>query len=317
MTKAVLWRRAVLGTALVGAGSVALCAVRPRAAPPRPLPVTWIPDPPQQGAAVVIIAGPDTARHPGRDTVVAVTGTLAGERLRFERGRDGRFRALGAIPVSAAGSIALPLAVVRRLRDTTYQFLRAPVGEGSFGSERLRLPPRFVTPPASLRAQLEEERRTILAALARTARTPRLWSGRFDPPVTGRVTEAFGTRRVINGAAQARHLGVDLAGRPGTPVRAANRGVVLVAGRFYYQGNAVYLDHGAGLVTSYMHLSRILVSADDSVRAGQVIGLVGATGRVTGPHLHWSAYFGRVLFDPMTLQGPAVQLVVDQEGNGP
>jgi murein DD-endopeptidase MepM/ murein hydrolase activator NlpD len=131
------------------------------------------------------------------------------------------------------------------------------------------------------------------------------------------VTEAFGTRRVINGEAQARHLGVDLAGRPGTPVRAANRGVVLVARHFYYQGNAVYLDHGAGLATSYMHLSRILVAVGDSVRAGQVIGLVGATGRVTGPHLHWTAYFGRVLFDPMTLRDPAVQSLVEQGESAP
>jgi len=276
--------------------------------------VTWLPDPPRQGAAVVIVAGPDTVRNPGRDTVVAVTGTLAGETLRLERGHDGRFRALAAIPVSAGGSIALPLAVVRRERDTTYQFVRAPVGEGSFLSERLRLPPRFVTPPASLAPQLAEERRAIRAALARSARTPRLWDSGFEVPVPGRVTEAFGTRRVINGEAQARHLGVDLAGRPGTPVRAANRGVALVAGRFYYQGNAVYLDHGAGLVTSYMHLSRILVAAGDSVRAGQVIGLVGATGRVTGPHLHWTAYFGKILFDPMTLRDAAVQALVVGEG---
>jgi hypothetical protein len=310
-------RRATLAAALIGAGALAVCAVYRGAARPGPLPVTWLPDPPRQGAAVLIIAGPDTARRSGRDTIVAVRGTLAGEALRFERGRDGRFRALGAIPVSAGGSIALPLAVVRRERDTAYQFVRAPVGDGNFGSERLRLPPRFVTPPASLRPQLEEERRIIRAALARTAGTPRLWNGRFDAPLLGRVTEAFGTHRVINGTTQAWHLGVDLAGRPGTPVRAANRGVVLVAGRFYYQGNAVYLDHGAGLVTSYMHLSRILVSADDSVREGQVIGLVGATGRVTGPHLHWSACFGNVLFDPMTLRGPAVQAVVDEEETVP
>lgn len=299
MRKAVFWQRAVLGAALGAAW--------PGARPQRPLPVSWLPDPPRQGAAVVIVAGPDTVRRPGADTVVAVTGTLAGERLRFERGRDGRFRALAAIPVNAGSSIALPLAVVRRAHDTTYQFVRAPVNDGGFASERLRLPPRFVTPPASLVPQLEEERRSIRAALARTAGTPRLWRDPFEVPVPGRVTEGFGTRRELNGVAQSRHLGVDLAGRAGTPVRAANGGVVVVAGRFYYQGNAVYLDHGAGLVTSYMHLSRILVSTGDSVRAGQVIGLVGATGRVTGPHLHWSAYFGKILFDPLTLREPAVE----------
>lgn len=311
------WRRSVLSVALIGAGALALCAGDRPVIPPRPLPVTWLPDPPRQGAAVVIVVGPDTAPRPGRDTVVTITGTLAGERLRFERGRDGRFRALAAIPVNAGASIALPLAMVRRARDTSYQFVRVPVGGGGFGSERLRLPSRFVTPPASLTAQLEEERRSIRSALARTAGTPRLWRGLFGAPVPGRVTEGFGTRRELNGVAQSRHLGVDLAGRRGTPVRSANRGVVVVAGRFYYQGNAVYVDHGGGLVTSYMHMSRLLVSVGDSVRAGQVIGLVGATGRVTGPHLHWSAYFGKILFDPRTLRATPVTTLAEPEEGTP
>jgi murein DD-endopeptidase MepM/ murein hydrolase activator NlpD len=105
---------------------------------------------------------------------------------------------------------------------------------------------------------------------------------------------------------------VDLAGTTGTPVRAANRGVVVVAGSFYYQGNAVYLDHGNGLVTSYLHLSRLLVSPGDTVDPGRVIGLVGATGRVTGPHLHWTAHFGRILFDPLSLMSPEVESLARQ-----
>lgn len=305
----------MLGTALLGAAALAVCAVYRRGPPPGPpLPVAWAPDPPRQGSAVIIVVGPDTAMSPDGHSMVAVNGTLGGEPLRFEPAGDGRFRALAAIPVNAGASIAIPLRVARGGGDTLYQFVRAPVKEGDFASERLRLPPRFVTPPDSLRAQLEEERRTIRGALARTGGTPRLWDRSFEVPVPGRVTEAFGTRREINRAARTRHLGVDLAGRLRTPVRAANRGAVVVAGRFYYQGNAVYLDHGAGLVTSYLHLSRILVAVGDSVKAGQVIGLVGATGRVTGPHLHWTGYFGKILFDPLTLLAPEVRALIADMG---
>ncbi len=306
-----------MGTVLIGTAMVAVCAVVRRGSPPAPpLPVAWVPDPPRQGAAVIVLAGPDTGTGRGGDTVLAVRGTLAGEPLRFERGRDGRFRALAAIPVNASTTIPIPLSVVRGRGDTVHQFVRVPVEGGDFATERLRLPPRFVTPPDSLRPQLEEERRTVRGALGRTSGTPRLWNGPFEVPVPGRVTEGFGTRREINRAARARHLGVDLSGRARTPVRATNRGVVVVAGPFYYQGNAVYVDHGAGLVTSYMHLSRILVSTGDSVDAGQVIGWVGATGRVTGPHLHWSAYFGRILFDPLTLLAPEIQQLAEDGARG-
>ncbi len=315
MTGSLSWRRTLLGAALLGAATLAVCGVYRRRSPPGPpLSVAWVPDPPRQGSAVFIVAGPDTGSGPEGDSVVAVTGTLGGEPLRFERAGDGRFRALAAIPVNAGATIPIPLRVVRGRGDTLHQLVRARVQGGGFASERLRLPPRFVTPPDSLRSQLEEERRTIRGALARTSDTRRLWDRAFEVPVPGRVTEAFGTRREINRSAQARHLGVDLAGRPRTPVHAANRGVVVVAGPFYYQGNAVYLDHGAGLVTSYMHLSRILVAVGDSVEAGQVIGLVGATGRVTGPHLHWTGYFGRILFDPLTLLAPEIGALATQRG---
>ena len=308
MTQALSLRRGLLGAVLVGTAAVAVCAVYPRRAQRAPpLPVGWAPDSLRQGAAAIIVAGPDTGAAVGGDTVVAVAGTLAGEPLRFERGRDGRFRALGAIPVNAAATIPIPLRVVRSSGDTANQFIRAPVKGAVFATERLRLPARFVTPPDSVRGRLEEERRTIREAMARTARTPRLWHRAFGEPLPLVVTGGFGTRREINRTARSRHLGVDLDGRTGTPVKAANRGVVVVAGSFYYQGNAVYLDHGNGLVTSYMHLSRILVSVRDTVGEGQVIGLVGATGRVTGPHLHWTAYFGRILFDPLSLLSPEVE----------
>ena len=233
--------------------------------------------------------------------MIAVRGTLAGQPLRFERDRDGRFRALGALPANASARTLLPLAVVHASGDTLHQVAHVAVADGRFVTERLRLPPRFVTPPDTLLPQLREQRRTIREALAGTSGTPRLWDTTFVRPVPGRATDRFGTRRVLNGETRSRHLGVDLSARRGTPIHATNRGIVVAAGRFYYQGNAVYVNHGGGLVTVYMHMSHRLVAVGDTVRAGQVIGLVGATGRVTGPHLHWTAYFGRVTFNPLSL----------------
>ncbi len=299
-------RRMGLALALLAGSLLAFCGLRPRAHGEQPAAsVSWAPPQPVQGSAVVVIVAPETTR--GRGAAVAVQGTLAGVPLRFARDRDGRFRALGAFPVNARPHVLVPLAVISAAGDTVHQVARISVGDGAFRTERLRLPRRFVTPPVALRPRLQEERRTIREALGRTGETPRLWDTTFVRPLAGRVNDGFGTRRVLNTETRSRHLGVDLSAVRGAPVHATNRGVVIVAGRFYYQGNAVYIDHGAGLITAYMHMSRRLVAAGDTVRAGQVIGFVGATGRVTGPHLHWSAYFGRVLFDPLSLLTPAVE----------
>lgn len=288
---------------LLAIGALGFCAVNSRGGvlERAPLPVSWLPAVVRQGQAVVVVVGPEGAPQSPRDSVVAVRGTLAGEPLRFERGPDGRFWALGAVPVSAGRTVLLPLAVVRAAGDTTHQSARLPVLPGDFEIVSLHLPDTMIRPPQSARARIEAERRALRQALARTAATPRLWHGPFRLPLEGRITDAFGTRRRLAPEVESRHLGLDLAGSPGTPVRATNRGVVVAASNFYFQGNAVYLDHGAGLVTSYLHLSRTLVSPGDTVEAGQVVGLVGATGRVTGPHLHWTATFGKVLFDPATL----------------
>jgi murein DD-endopeptidase MepM/ murein hydrolase activator NlpD len=115
------------------------------------------------------------------------------------------------------------------------------------------------------------------------------------------VSSGFGGARVFNGVMRSRHLGVDFSARVGEPVHAANRGVVSFVGSLYFSGNSVFLDHGGGLVTAYLHLSRALVSRGDTVSTGQLIGRVGATGRVTGPNLHWLASYGNVLVDPFDL----------------
>ena len=128
-----------------------------------------------------------------------------------------------------------------------------------------------------------------------------MWKSSFLRPRTSVVTSAFGSGRLFNGALTARHLGVDFRGALGEPVRASNRGVVALVGDFFLAGNVVYIDHGGGVVTAYFHLSKTLVSEGDTVARGQEIGLVGNTGRVTGPHLHWAARYGEITVNPLDL----------------
>jgi murein DD-endopeptidase MepM/ murein hydrolase activator NlpD len=128
------------------------------------------------------------------------------------------------------------------------------------------------------------------------------------------VTSGFGRGRVFNGTVTSRHMGTDFAGAVGAPVRAANRGVVRIVDRFYLGGNVVYIDHGAGLVTAYLHLSQADVAVGDTVQRGQIIGRVGATGRVTGPHLHLIARYGQITVDPLTLLRVTQSAAASQAG---
>jgi murein DD-endopeptidase MepM/ murein hydrolase activator NlpD len=128
-----------------------------------------------------------------------------------------------------------------------------------------------------------------------------MWTVPFIKPRSSRITARFGSGRTFNRTLASTHLGVDFAGTVGAPVRAANRGVVALVARFFLAGNVVYIDHGDGVVTGYFHMSKVLVAQGDTVARGQEIGLVGATGRVTGPHLHWSARYGALTVNPLDL----------------
>lgn len=129
----------------------------------------------------------------------------------------------------------------------------------------------------------------------------RLWSGPFMSPVDKPVSDVFGTERVFNQEVQSRHQGLDFAAPAGTPVRAINRGVVLLARPMYFEGNCVILDHGQGLLSLYLHLSEFKVKEGDEVRSGDVIAVSGGTGRATGPHLHLAIRWQGVYLNPAIL----------------
>ena len=257
--------------------------------------VAWRPQVPLQGSLVVL----GVRVHDG-DSVVAVRGALAGEPLHFER-VGGWFHAVGGVPLDARSSVRARIVIERAAGASDTVTAALPVGIRKAPREQLAADPDLVQPPESVAPRIRAERVLVRRIKRRAHDTPRLWREPFARPRPGPLSSDFGGARVFNGVVRSRHLGVDFSARVGEPVRAANRGVVTFVGALYFSGNTVFLDHGGGLLTAYLHLSRALVSRGDTVSSGQLIGRVGATGRVTGPNLHWLASYGNVLVDPMDL----------------
>src|SRR5258708_7845 len=175
------------------------------------------------------------------------------------------------------------------------------VKEGKFATESLKVAPNFVEPNPEQLARAEAERQRLRAIFA-TITPERLWDGHFRYPLAGVTTGGnFGKRRILNGKAGSPHGGVDFPAPAGTPVYAAQRGRVVLAEPLYFSGNTVVLDHGLGVYTLYAHFESIAVQAGDLVDTGALLGKVGATGRVTGPHLHWGVTVNRARANPLQL----------------
>ena len=209
-------------------------------------------------------------------------------------GRPGGWTAVVGIPLEAEpGEQVLE---VRREGEAVARvpFAVAPV---RYAEQRLKVAPGKVDLSPEDLARHERER-------LRSAEVIATWSAaapatlRMRPPVPGRRSGSFGLRRVFNDQPRKPHGGMDIAAPTGTPVVAAAAGRVIDTGDYFFNGNTVWLDHGRGLLTMYCHLSSIAVKAGDTVKAGARIGAVGATGRVTGPHLHWSVMLNRSMVDP-------------------
>jgi murein DD-endopeptidase MepM/ murein hydrolase activator NlpD len=168
-----------------------------------------------------------------------------------------------------------------------------------YPTRRLQVDPEFVNPPASLLARIESEAAFIREVSARSA-PDRLWSAPFLRPVPDRANSRFGTRSVYNGEQRRPHGGADFLSAAGTAVHAPNAGRVAAARDMFFTGKTVIIDHGMGVVSLLAHLSSMNVGEGDRVSEGQVVGLVGATGRVTGPHLHWGLTVSGARVDPLS-----------------
>ena len=155
----------------------------------------------------------------------------------------------------------------------------------------------LLSPPSSMQDRIREEYQQGVIA-KNTYTQVGLTQATMSLPLIGITSSEFGVRRFINGQPRNRHIGLDIAADEGTPVKAPMKGKVILSGNFFYKGNVVYIDHGDGLVSSYSHLSNKAVNLNQKVSKGEVVGFVGSTGRVTGPHLHWEVFFLGIPINP-------------------
>lgn len=280
MTRPTRSRRQVLGT-LAAMGLGALTAAR---ADTTGLPTTdWPQASAVPGGVARLALGPATDRPRAwvGEAPLLVVGDPAG------------WTALVGIPLSAApGNAQIEVDTGGGRRVLPYR-----IGPKAYAEQRLTVAPRTVELSPEDLARHERERLHQQAVIARfTEPVPR--DLRMQAPVDGRRSSSFGLRRVFNGQARQPHSGMDIAAATGTPVVAPLAARVADTGDYFFNGQTVWLDHGGGLLSMLCHLSRTDVRAGDSLAAGQPLGAVGATGRVTGPHLHCSVLLNRTSVDP-------------------
>jgi murein DD-endopeptidase MepM/ murein hydrolase activator NlpD len=241
--------------------------------------------------------------HPGDAVLVTVRdaggppqGSLLGRTLRFFEAGGGTWQAVAPLPTEAPlGPAALEVAVAGVPLAAALEIIPA-----AFRSTTLDIPPRFLEPPAWARKIMARDLEALGKAYAQPFGPPG-FAAPFALPADHERSGRFGDQRVYNGSTAGSHYGLDLAGPAGAPVAASNDGVVVLARDCYMSGRTVLLWHGAGIYTSYLHLSKMEVKAGARVKRGQRIGRIGSTGRSTGPHLHWGAKVDGLWVDPESL----------------
>jgi murein DD-endopeptidase MepM/ murein hydrolase activator NlpD len=261
--------------------------------PQRPL-VTLSPEVVEAGSPVLI--------RVHFNGLAAIDGEWLGRKLEFFRGRNGRtWFALAAVDVEGAvGPSTLRINVQLAKGGARDLSRTVEIHAAHYRTSSLTVEPQFVTPGPEELKQIEADKLVKEKVFGTSAAEP-LWAANFRAPVTAPPTDSFGTRRTFNGKLASIHKGMDFRAAAGTPVRAGNSGVVVLARPLYYEGGFVVIDHGLGLYTLSMHLSRIDVQEGQRVATGDLLGLSGATGRVTGPHLHWAVRWQGAYLDPAKL----------------
>ena len=231
-----------------------------------------------------------------------IDGDWLGRKLEFFRGRDGKawFALAGADVEAPVGPSELKITIHEAKGANTALSRTVDIHPAHYRTSELTVEPKFVSPGAEEMKQIEADQQLKKRIFAASGADP-LWSGNFLAPVTAEPTDSFGTRRIFNGKLDSIHKGMDFRAVEGTPVRAGNSGVVVLARPLYYEGGCVVIDHGLGLFTVSMHLSRIDVKEGQHVATGDQLGLSGATGRATGPHLHWGVRWQGAYLDPAKL----------------
>jgi len=262
----------------------------------QPLPsVTVVPARVRPGDAfLVVVRGPTSPP----------SASVAGHALAFYQVPEG-FAAVGGLPVETpsgrlAIQVALPPGASAEAGARTVEGAVEVTAPG-FAHRELEVPPSFVAPPPpEVQRRIEEDRAAFARAFSQPPAPP-LFAAGFARPRRARVTAGFGEQRTMNGVKPSQHYGMDLAGKVGAPVTAANTGKVVLVRDCWASGLTVVLWHGANLYTTYFHLSRASVGQGAHVARGQLIGRVGKSGRASGPHLHWGTKVGALYVDPVSL----------------
>ena len=224
-----------------------------------------------------------------------VSISLAGREFPLFRAPDGCYWGPVAVDLKAKAG----LDVARLLADGKQRAAaKLDIKPVDYGVRRIKVDPKYMELTPEQIARWKKETAQIKQVYA-TFTQERLWRGGFIKPVDSKVTGKYGRRSVINGQEKSPHGGVDLRGATGTPVKAAARGRVALVLDSYFGGLLVCLDHGQGLITRYLHLSKAMVKQGQMVKEGQVIGLVGQSGRVSGPHLHFDVHLLKARVDPL------------------
>jgi murein DD-endopeptidase MepM/ murein hydrolase activator NlpD len=259
-------------------------------------------------AAMVVTASRQSAR-PGDLVLLTITTRAAASSLRaraFDRellpfaAGARRWRVLVGVDLETSpGTYAVSIEAdgSAGVDTAAYKLVVAP---RTFRTRTLTVDDAYVNPPATTVERINREA-AELNELWAASNPAKLWDGPFIRPVPDPANSAFGTRSILNGQPRSPHSGADFSSAAGTPIKAPNGGRVVLAGDRYFTGNTVMIDHGLGLFSLFAHLSEMSVKDGAMVRTGDVIGKVGATGRVTGPHLHWSVRLNGARIDPLSL----------------
>jgi hypothetical protein len=275
---------------------VSLSALAPAATKPAAFEaITWTPETIASGSPClfkVSVGAP----------VTSLEGTWQGHPINFFPGEDTHvWYALAGVDVEAKSGIykiALKSTMSDGRTETTERDVA--VAAANYKTEVLRVPQKYVKPDAETLVRINADKQLKKAAFAHEVALVK-WSGRFEAPIDTKPSEGFGTRRTFNGQLASIHRGMDYHAAVGSPVLAANSGEVVLARELFYEGNCVMINHGQQFLTIYMHLSHLSVKEGDKVQKGQEVGLSGATGRATGPHLHVAVRWQDAYLDPAQL----------------
>ena len=258
----------------------------------------------------VVVTHKARSVSPGEAVLVAVTtseqlvrveGRIFDRTVRFYQAGGGSWRGLVGIDLMVeSGDHELVLQATFAAGRSLERLYTLSVIDKAYPTRRLTVAPRYVEPPPDVVERITREAQLQTEIFA-TDTPERFWRGAWGRPVPGPATSAFGSRSVFNGQPRRPHSGADFRAATGTLVKAPNAGRVVMTGDTYFSGGSVILDHGWGLYSYFAHLSKILVQEGEFVEASDGVGHAGATGRVTGPHLHWTLRLNGARVDPLSL----------------